>query len=88
MLWRYDGRRVVVTGCASGIGAHLAAQLAELGARVTGLDRREPDSPPVEFVEVDLAEPASVGGGGGPGGGAGGARVLVGGGGVGVGVLG
>ena len=39
-MWRYDGKRVVVTGCASGIGAHVARQLAELGARVTGLDVR------------------------------------------------
>ncbi len=37
-LWRYDGRRVVVTGCASGIGAHVARQLGELGAEVIGLD--------------------------------------------------
>jgi len=35
-LWRYDGRRVVVTGCASGIGADVARQLAELGAEVIG----------------------------------------------------
>jgi NAD(P)-dependent dehydrogenase (short-subunit alcohol dehydrogenase family) len=34
--WRYDGRRVVVTGCASGIGASLARQLASLGAEVCG----------------------------------------------------
>ena len=30
-LWRYDGRRVVVTGFASGIGACVARQLTELG---------------------------------------------------------
>lgn len=58
--WRYDGRRVVVTGCASGIGAHLAAQLADLGARVTGMDLRRPASVPDEFVEVDFADEASV----------------------------
>ena len=38
-LWRYDGRRVVVTGCASGIGASVARQLTELGAEVIGLGR-------------------------------------------------
>ncbi|MGW0162810.1 coniferyl-alcohol dehydrogenase [Mycobacterium sp. NPDC003323] len=58
--WRYDGRRVVVTGCASGIGAHLAAQLTDLGARVTGLDLRRPESLPDEFVEVDFADEASI----------------------------
>ncbi len=41
-LVRYDGRRVVVTGCASGIGAALCGQLGELGAEVVGLDVRRP----------------------------------------------
>lgn len=59
-LWRYDGRRVVVTGCASGIGAHLVRQLAELGARVVGLDTRRPGEEVTEFHEVDLADPASI----------------------------
>ncbi|MEN4474427.1 coniferyl-alcohol dehydrogenase [Mycolicibacterium cosmeticum] len=58
--WRYDGRRVVVTGCASGIGAHLATQLADLGAHVTGLDLRRPQRPPAEFVEMDLADEDSI----------------------------
>lgn len=59
-LVRYDGRHVVVTGCTSGIGAALTAQLKDLGARVTGLDLRAPDSGPHEFIAVDLADPASV----------------------------
>lgn len=58
--WRYDGRRVVVTGCASGIGAHLAAQLADLGARVTGLDLRPPQTEPAQFIKVDFADAASI----------------------------
>ena len=58
--WRYDGRRVVVTGCASGIGAHLAAQLVGLGAHVTGLDLRRPDTAPADLVEVDFADTASI----------------------------
>ncbi|MDQ2637276.1 MAG: SDR family NAD(P)-dependent oxidoreductase, partial [Actinomycetota bacterium] len=41
-LWRYDGRRVVVTGCSSGIGEQVALQAAELGAEVVGLDIRPP----------------------------------------------
>lgn len=57
---RYDGRRVVVTGCASGIGAALCGQLAELGAEVVGLDLRRPSQPVGEFVELDLAEPVSI----------------------------
>ena len=61
-LMRYDGRRVVVTGCASGIGAALCGQLGELGAAVVGLDVRRPvaESPLDGFVELDLADPASI----------------------------
>ncbi|WP_179473267.1 coniferyl-alcohol dehydrogenase [Mycolicibacterium vinylchloridicum] len=59
-LLRYDGRRVVVTGCASGIGAQLCEQLADLGAQVIGLDLREPVAGPSEFVEIDLADPGSI----------------------------
>ncbi len=59
-LWRYDGRRVVVTGCASGIGAHVARQLTELGGEVVGLDRRRPAMQFKEFHEVDLADQASI----------------------------
>ena len=63
-LVRYDGRRVVVTGCASGIGAALCEQLGELGATVVGLDVRPPaaDAELSDFVELDLADPASVDG--------------------------
>jgi NAD(P)-dependent dehydrogenase (short-subunit alcohol dehydrogenase family) len=68
-LWRYDGRRVVVTGCASGIGASAARQLTELGAEVVGLDCRAREernniSRPAlqlkEFHEVDLADAVSI----------------------------
>jgi NAD(P)-dependent dehydrogenase (short-subunit alcohol dehydrogenase family) len=59
-LWRYDGRRAVVTGCASGIGEHVVGLLTELGASVVGLDKRQPDYPINDFREVDLADPASI----------------------------
>lgn len=59
-LWRYDGKRVVVTGCASGIGAHLVRQLSELGARVVGLDMRRPAVDLDEFGEIDLSDRASI----------------------------
>jgi NAD(P)-dependent dehydrogenase (short-subunit alcohol dehydrogenase family) len=59
-LWRYDGKRVVVTGCASGIGEHVARQVTELGAEVVGLDLRRPALQLKEFHEVDLSEPASI----------------------------
>ena len=59
-LWRYDGRRAVVTGCASGIGEHVVRQLVELGADVIGLDRRRPAFELNDFCEVDLADPESI----------------------------
>ncbi len=59
-LWRYDGRRAVVTGCASGIGEHVVRQLTGLGADVVGLDKSRPAFEPAEFHEVDLADPASI----------------------------
>ena len=59
-LWRYDGKRVVVTGCASGIGEHVARQLTDLGAEVVGLDMRRPALQLKEFHEVDLSDPASI----------------------------
>src|SRR6516225_7440827 len=58
--WRYDGRRAVVTGCASGIGEHAVRQLAELGADVVGLDKRRPAFKLNEFHELDLADPVSI----------------------------
>lgn len=61
-LWRYDGRRVLVTGCASGIGAQLAGQLTEFGAEVVGLDIGRRPVQLNEFHEVDLADPASIDG--------------------------
>lgn len=59
---RYDGRRVVVTGASSGIGAAVARQIAEVGGRVTGLDARAPGDPGYldEFIGFDLADPDSI----------------------------
>ncbi len=59
-LWRYDGRRAVVTGCSSGIGEHVVRQLTELGADVVGLDKRRPPFELNGFHEIDLADPDSI----------------------------
>ena len=59
-LWRFDGRRAVVTGCASGIGAHVVRLLTELGADVVGLDKRPPTTEVAEFHALDLTDPASI----------------------------
>jgi NAD(P)-dependent dehydrogenase (short-subunit alcohol dehydrogenase family) len=52
-----EGRGVLVTGAANGIGRATAARLAEAGARVCAVDREEADAPPGGFAIVaDLAE--------------------------------
>lgn len=59
-LWRYDGARTVVTGCASGIGECVTTRLRELGAQVVGLDMVEPQVGIDEFHRVDLTDPDSI----------------------------
>ena len=59
-LTGYGGRRVVVTGCASGIGAALVGKLVGLGADVVGLDLHPPAFELNEFHAVDLSDPASI----------------------------
>ena len=55
---QYAGKRVVVTGCASGMGAATAKILVDLGAEVIGLDVKPTDVPVVSFIQVDLKDPA------------------------------
>jgi NAD(P)-dependent dehydrogenase (short-subunit alcohol dehydrogenase family) len=56
---QYEGKRVVVTGCASGMGAATAAILHDLGAEVVGLDVRETNNADT-FVPVDLRSRSSI----------------------------
>ena len=56
----YEGRRVLVTGCASGIGEQLALVLAERGAEVVGLDREEIAVPVAESHRIDLGDSGSI----------------------------
>ncbi len=59
--YSYAGKRVVVTGGASGVGAALLEVLAEVdAAHVTVVDVREPDGPHDVFQAVDLADEAAV----------------------------
>jgi len=56
----YQGRRVLVSGCASGMGRATAKLLLEAGAEVHGLDVRPSDLPLASMGEVDLRDPASI----------------------------
>jgi|SRR5579863_3634907 len=57
----FTGKRVVVTGGASGVGAALLDVLAELGGpRVTVLDLRAPAGPHGKFIETNLGDEAAL----------------------------
>ncbi|TXC70255.1 SDR family oxidoreductase [Sphingomonas ginsenosidivorax] len=56
----YNGKRVIVTGCFSGMGAATAKLLLDLGAEVHGLDYKPSDLPLASFNLVDLRDPASI----------------------------
>ncbi len=55
-----EGKTIVVTGAASGIGAATAAWIAAHGAEVVSVDIRRPAQPVGRFIEADLADPASI----------------------------
>lgn len=54
-----DGRTIVVTGAASGIGAEASAHLMTMGAEVIGIDRHEVHNATTSHV-VDLRDPLSI----------------------------
>ena len=56
----YKGKRVVVTGCFSGMGEATAKLLLDLGAEVHGLDFKDSVLPLASFNNVDLRDPASI----------------------------
>jgi len=55
----FAGKRVAVTGAASGMGAAVADLVARRGAEVVGLDVREVPGPG-RSVHLDLRDPASI----------------------------
>lgn len=57
----YAGKRVVITGAATGVGAALLDLLDEIGApEVTVLDIKEPSGPHAKFIACNLSERGAV----------------------------
>lgn len=56
----YQGRRTIVTGCASGIGREVARMLGEAGAEVHGLDHAPCDLPLATFRQTDLRDRGAI----------------------------
>ena len=56
----YEGKQVVVTGAASGMGAATAALLVELGAEVIGLDVADIELDGCHGLHVDLLDEGSI----------------------------
>lgn len=56
----YRNRRVVVSGCYSGMGEATAKLLLSLGAEVHGLDYKQSPLDLASFSQIDLRDPAAV----------------------------
>ncbi|HPG27681.1 MAG: coniferyl-alcohol dehydrogenase [Spirochaetaceae bacterium] len=56
----YRGKTVVITGCATGMGASAAEMLVELGAEVWGLDLHDVKAPIHRSIRVDMKDKATL----------------------------
>src|ERR1700691_6542548 len=56
----YADRRVIVTGCSSGLGRATAELVNDLGAEVIGLDVKPLPGAKYTIIEADLSEPESI----------------------------
>ena len=56
----YENKRVVVSGCFSGMGEATAKLLLQLGAEVHGLDYKQSELNLASFRQLDLRDPASI----------------------------
>ena len=60
MAFSYLGKRVIVTGAASGMGAATVAMLADCGAEVHALDIKPVSGSVAGSYETDCGDPASI----------------------------
>ena len=58
--FRYDGKRALVVGGATGMGAAVAELVLDAGAEVVVMDRAEVTLEGVKAIRVDMAEQASI----------------------------
>ena len=58
--FRYDGRRALVVGGATGMGAAVAELVKDAGAEVVVMDRAEITLPGVKAIQLDLSDKASI----------------------------
>ena len=57
----YQGKRVVVTGAYSGVGAAAVELLSSLGAsEIIALDVKKPQGPITRYIETNMADPAAI----------------------------
>src|SRR5947207_12789535 len=58
---QYNGKRVIVSGAASGMGAATAQILVDLGAEVHAIDIKKPDVTGLaSYTECDLRDPEQI----------------------------
>ena len=60
--FRYDGKRALVVGGATGMGAAVAELVRDAGADVVLMDIADPKRDGARFVQVDLADAGSIDG--------------------------
>src|SRR5947199_10623972 len=58
--FRYDGKRAVVVGGATGMGAATAELVKDAGAEVVVMDRAEVTLDGVKAIKLDLSDKASI----------------------------
>ena len=57
---RYDGKRTLVVGCSSGMGAATAMVLQSLGGEVHGVDYKPSNEELTDFHRCDLRDPSEI----------------------------